>query len=292
MMVITKTAVGVGLRSFLYKDIIATLGSDSSSDSLPNFFEIHPENYRGGGFDRHILRQVRDKMPLSFHSIGLSLGSTQLPNREHLQALKTLTNDFKPDLFSDHVSWSSSGNAHLNDLLPIPYNQDSLSYISRNIDLVQTTLGDQMLVENPSSYFQLKASTYDEPSFLNELCSASGCALLLDINNIYVQSFNHNFCAYSYIDKINPGLVQEYHLAGHQHYDGKTCTLKIDTHDQYICDEVWDLYVYALGKIGFAPTLIEWDSNCPSYDALCGEVKKAKEVIKKREQSFLERRHG
>jgi len=154
---------GVGLRSKYYQDVL------DQPPSRIGWFEVHPENYFGGGPSLYHLTKIRDHYPLSFHGVGLSLGSDQEPDREHLESLKELIDRFEPFQFSDHVSWSASGNAHLNDLLPLPYTQETLDRLCRNIEITQDALGQEILVENPSTYLQFKEDAFTEPELLNAL---------------------------------------------------------------------------------------------------------------------------
>ena len=263
---------GMGLRSSHYKDFLTTrpdLG----------WIEVHPENYFGGGAHRHYLTEARQDYALSFHAVGLSLGSDQPVNQDHLQQIKELADIYEPFQVSDHASWSASGNAHLNDLLPLPYTYEVLDRLCRNVDQVQTALGRRILVENPSTYIAFKDNDMSEYEFMNALSRKSGCGLLLDINNIYVQSENHNFDPYEYIAGIHGEAVGEFHLAGHikRDFDGES--ILVDTHDQPVCDPVWELYRFAVQKIGAVPTLIEWDAELPPLSRLLEEVQAARIIL-------------
>jgi uncharacterized protein (UPF0276 family) len=261
-----RDPAGLGLRFPYHQEIIETkpdLG----------WLEIHPENYFGGGEKLHFLEQIRELYPISFHAVGLSLGSTEPVDQDHLKNIKSLIDRFEPFQFSDHVSWSASGNAHLNDLLPLPYTQESLDTLARNIETVQNAFGAEILVENPSTYLSFKEGDMAEPEFLNALAKRTGCSLLLDVNNIYVQAINHGFDAKHYIDTINTDIIKEIHLAGHLEETEGNERLLIDTHGDVVCHDVWDLYAYTLQKHGSHLTLIEWDQNYPDFSTLMGEVK-------------------
>jgi uncharacterized protein (UPF0276 family) len=256
-------SAGVGLRAPYFQAF-------ASGTPATGFLEIHPENYYGGGARLEYLAEAASHYPLSFHCVGLSLGSTERPRPDLLKKLQSLTARFSPALVSDHVSWSASGNAHLNDLLPLPYTLESLAFVARNIDYVQQALGRSIAVENPSVYLTFRGNVLAEAEFLNELCYRTGCFLLLDINNLYVNAFNNRLNIGRYLETIDAGAVAEYHLAGHT-----TGKMLIDTHDQTICNDVWAMYDIALRKIGPRPTLIERDGNYPPLDELLAEAAKA-----------------
>lgn len=267
-----RSSAGLGLRFPYHQEIIETkpdLG----------WLEVHPENYFGGGEKLKFLETIRESYPISFHAIGLSLGSTEPVDQHHLQQIKSLIDRFEPFQFSDHVSWSASGNAHLNDLLPLPYTQESLDTLSRNIDTVQNAFGASILVENPSTYLSFKEGDMAEPEFLNTLTQRTGCSLLLDVNNIYVQAVNHGFDAHQYIDTINTQSIKEIHLAGHLEEKEGDNRLLIDTHGDIVCHDVWDLYAYTLKTHGQHLTLIEWDQNYPEFAILMDEVNTMKSFM-------------
>ena len=215
--------------------------------------------------------------------MGLSLGSTEPVDQEHLKQIKSLIDRFKPFQFSDHVSWSASGNAHLNDLLPLPYTKESLETLTHNIETVQDTFKQSILVENPSTYLSFNEDEMSEPEFLNELTKRTGCSLLLDVNNIYVQAINHDFDAKHYIDQINTNVIKEIHLAGHLEEVEGDERLLIDTHGDIVCHDVWELYAYTLEKHGQHLTLIEWDQNYPDFSTLMNEVKTVRSFLKGKE---------
>jgi len=264
---------GVGLKPEHYQDII-----ESKPDI--SWFEIIPENYMAaGGAVHHYMEQIRALYPLSIHGIGLSLGSEQGVCKDQLQALKTLIDRYQPDLVSEHLAWCQYRNFVLNDLLPVPYTEQALEVMCRNIDQTQNYLQRQILIENPSSYFQLDYTTYNEWDFLVKLAEKSGAGILLDVNNIYVSACNHGFEAKHYIDNIPRELVGEIHLAGHsvEHIQGGK--VLIDDHGSEVISEVWDLYSYTLEHLGNRPTLIEWDSNIPEWEVLLGQAKIADQIM-------------
>lgn len=264
---------GIGLRSAHYQDIL---------DGLPDigWLEIHPENYFGGGLHRHALERIRAHYDLSFHCVGLSLGAAQRVSQDHLQKIKELSDIFQPFYISDHASWSASGNAHLNDLLPLPYTKTSLTQLCDNINIAQDFLGREILLENPSTYLMFKDNDMSEAEFMNEAARMTGCGLLLDINNIYVQCQNHGFCARSYLEDINADKVMEMHLAGHSVQNHGAHKLLIDTHNAPICPQVWSLYQYAIDLYGARPSLIEWDQDLPPLSVLLEQKDKISHILK------------
>lgn len=264
--------VGIGLRHPYYKEVLET-------DLNLGWLEVHPENYFGGGAPRHWLTKAREKFPLSLHAVGLSLGSDQPVNEEHLKQFKELIDIYQPFNVSDHASWSASGNAHLNDLLPLPYTQETLDRLARNIDQTQEYFDRRILVENPSTYIAFADNEMSEAEFMNALAEKTGCGLLLDLNNIYVQAHNHGYDAWDYLDTINGDPVGEMHLAGHIEQSTGEGIILIDTHSRPIKGDVWDLYEYAVKRFGVKPTLIEWDQDFPSLKTLVGEADKARAII-------------
>lgn len=251
------------------------------------FLEVHPENYLGGGKPRKQLMKLRQHYPISFHSVGLSLGSHQQPNVAYLHELKALVDEFEPFLFSDHAAWSRSGNAHMNDLLPLPYTEETLDTICRNIDIAQGILKRRLLIENPSTYVMFADAEMGETTFLNRIVGRTGCGLLLDINNIYVQSHNHGFDPMTYIYAIEEDAVEQFHLSGHSERKFEEGTLLIDTHDTPVADEVWNLFEHAVQRFGARSTLMEWDAQLPALDTLLAEARKADTIIGKHTRAAL-----
>lgn len=263
---------GIGLRLPHYSELAKI------KPSL-GFLEIHPENYFHSGPHIEKLEFFSSIYPISFHAVGLSLGSAQKVSKIHLEKIKKLINKIKPILFSDHVSWSASGNAHANDLLPLPYNKESLEVISDNINLTQDYLSRKILIENPSSYLSFK-SEMSEVEFMNAIVNKTGCEVLLDLNNIIVNSYNHGFCAIKYLEQIDEQNIGEIHLAGHTIKKIANKEIRIDSHSNKVCDDVWDLYENLISQKGVFPTLIEWDNDIPSLKVLLDEVKKANGIVK------------
>jgi len=269
------------LRARHYRDI---LGQKPDI----GWIEVHPENYFCGGAHRHFLGKARELYPLSLHAVGLSLGSDQPVDENHLRQFKEVIDIFEPFQISDHASWSASGNAHLNDLLPLPYTAETLERLCANVGRTQDYLGRTMLVENPSTYLSFAIDEMPEYEFMNELARRAGCSILLDINNIYVQSVNHGFDAYNYIDNIRPGPVKEIHLAGHTERTFEDGAILIDTHNRPVRNEVWDLFDYAIGKFGGVSALVEWDGDIPELPELVAQSDKAQAVINMHADGMLD----
>jgi len=263
---------GIGLRALHHEEILARLPAI-------DWLEAHSENYfaRGGAHRAH-LERIREHYGLSLHGVGLSLGSTDPLNAEHLREVKRLMRDFEPMLVSEHLSWSSVDGRYLNDLLPLPYTEEALQHLTARVSAVQEALGAQILIENVSSYLRYQCTEVPEWEFLTALAKQCGCAILLDVNNIYVNASNHGFDPHAYLHGIPRSLVREIHLAGHTltHIDGRE--IRIDTHSTHVADEVWALYAAALSRFGPVPTLIEWDADIPALDILCAEAATADRI--------------
>lgn len=257
---------GVGLKAMHYRDVL---------DGHPDlgFFEVHTENYMGAGGPPHrYLEAIRRDYPLSMHGIGLSLGSAGGIDAEHLARTKAAVDRYQPGLVSEHLSFSVVDATFLNDLVPLPYTEETLAIVTDNISRVQDGLGRTILLENPSSYLSYHASHIPEPEFLAAAAERSGCGILLDVNNVYVSAVNHGFDAIAYLDAVPANRVGEIHLAGHHVTDYEGQTLLIDDHGAPIIDAVWRLYSYALSLTGPVPTLIERDSNIPPLADLMDEA--------------------
>ena len=273
--------VGVGLRHPHYSYVL---------ENKPplGWFEVHSENYfMKGGPALHFLERIREEYPLSLHGIGLSLGSADGLDKNHLRRLKDLIYRFSPFLVSEHLSWSRVNETYFPDLIPLPYTEETFSLLAQNIDEAQTFLGREILVENPSSYLEYRDSIFSETDFLASLCRKTGAKILLDINNVYVSSFNHGWDAGAYIRAISPEFVGEIHLAGHSlrtFEDGSV--LRVDTHSSCVCDEVWALYHQALQQGIRAPTLIEWDEEIPDFEVLMQEAITAQGFLEKKEVAY------
>lgn len=245
------------------------------------FFEVHAENYMGAGGPPHAqLAALRRDYALSIHGVGLSIGSPAPLDREHLARLRLLCDRYEPESFSEHLAWSSHGEVFLNDLLPLPYTPETLDRVVEHIDLVQETLGRQMLLENPATYLLFEESTLGETEFLAEIVRRTGCGLLLDVNNVFVASTNHSLDPRAYLADFPLAAVREIHLAGHEAVtDEVGALLLIDTHSAPVADPVWALYGDVLARTGPVATLIEWDNDVPEWPVLCGEAEAAERAL-------------
>lgn len=244
------------------------------------WLEVHSENYFGdGGSPLHYLSKIREIYPLSLHGVGLSLGSSDPLNREHLARLQQLVQRVEPGLISEHLSWGSIDGVYFNDLLPLPYTEEALQHFSERVLQVQDNLRRNILIENPSSYLSYRHSVIPEAEFLGEICRRTGAGLLLDVNNVYVSAFNLGFDPLEYLAAIPGELVVEIHLAGHSEKRYPDGNLLIDDHASPVCQAVWQLYASTLESIGNRPTLIEWDSELPALDELVGEAQTAQTCL-------------
>ena len=269
--ILISPRAGIGLRPPHYQAMLATAPSVS-------FLEVHSENFFGdGGQPLKYLRRFREDYPISTHGVGLSLGSTDPLDADHLRKLKRLVDAIDPVLVSEHLCWVGVNGRFLNDLLPLPYTQESLEHVVRRVGELQDFLKRPILIENVSSYLEFVDSTIPEWEFVREVASRSGCQILLDVNNIHVNATNHDFDALTYLDAIAPGSVGEIHLAGFQ----DTGEVLIDTHGAAVSNEVWHLYEHAIARFGAVPTLIEWDTDIPVLDVLLGEAEKANRVLER-----------
>jgi uncharacterized protein len=265
---------GVGFKPAHFRDILAA--------AQPiGFFEVHAENYMGAGGPPHAqLGALRERYALSVHGVALSIGSTQPLDRDHLRRLKMLCDRYEPESFSEHLAWSSHGGVYFNDLLPLPYTQQTLASVAEHIDEVQTVLRRTMLLENPSTYVDIAASTISEVEFLAEVSNRTGCGLLLDVNNVFVSSNNHGTDAWSYLDAFPLDRVREIHLGGHhEEADDAGAPLLIDTHGSPVADAVWTIYAHLLTRTGPLPTLIEWDNDVPDWPALRAQAVAAENIL-------------
>jgi hypothetical protein len=267
---------GIGLRAPHSEELLATRPAAA-------WLEVHSENYfADGGLAVAQLERIRRDYPLSLHGVGLSLGSTDALNAEHLAKLKRAVERFAPALVSEHLCWVSVGGAYLHDLLPLPYTEEALAHVVARIAQVQQYLGRQILVENVSSYLEFEHSTIPEWEFLREAAARSGCGILLDVNNVYVSAMNHGFDPRCYLEAIPAQDVGEIHLAGYSERRVDGTALLIDTHDRPVADPVWELYAHALELTGPKPTLIEWDSELPPLSVLLDEAAKADVMLARR----------
>jgi len=264
---------GIGLRAVHYREVL---------DRLPpvGWLEVHSENYFGAGGSPHAyLEALRPHYPLSLHGVGLSLGSTDPLDVQHLDKLQTVIKRYEPALVSEHLSWGSVEGRHYNDLLPLPYTGEALNHVAQRVAETQERLGRRILMENPSTYLRFAHSTIPEAEFLAELVRLTGCGILLDVNNVYVSARNHSSDPYDYLNAMRPTDVAEIHLAGFtvNRFDGGE--ILIDTHSRPVHPEVWALYRAAIAALGPVPTLIEWDTDLPPLDVLTAEASKAQRIL-------------
>jgi uncharacterized protein (UPF0276 family) len=240
------------------------------------WFEILVDNYfSDGGLALHNLERIRNNYPIVFHSVGMSLAGTDAINRGWFQHLRRLMDRFQPAWVSDHLCWTQFGGHHFHDLLPFPLNNASLGIVSDRVSQVQEILGQEILVENVSSYVSFTDSEMDEADFLHELCQKTGCYLLLDVNNIHVSAVNNKFDPLSYMERIPAAKVKQFHLAGFE----DTGEYLLDSHSAPVWPAVWELYALAVARFGQIPTLIEWDSSIPDFAELFAEAEKARVIL-------------
>jgi hypothetical protein len=240
------------------------------------FLEVHAENYMAETPALDRLLELRRDYPVSVHGVALSLGSAEELDRIHLGRLKALIDLVDPMLVSEHLAWSAIGGAYLNDLLPLPYTEESLEIFCRHVGEAQEMLGRRLLIENPSSYLRFRHSTIPETEFLTETARRTGCGILCDVNNIYVSATNLGFDPIAYINALPGAAVGEIHLAGH--HAAEDADLLIDDHGSRVAQPVWELYAEALRRIGAVPALIEWDTNIPPLEILLDEARHAQEL--------------
>ncbi len=258
--------LGLGLRATHYPHILKHRPS-------VDWFEIISENYMDShGRPRYVLEQIAEHYPLVMHGVSLSIGSTDPLDRDYLKRLKGLADAVKPAWVSDHVCWTGVGGRNTHDLLPIPFTEQSLKHVVERVKQVQDVLERPFVLENPSSYVQFRGSTMDEWEFITRMAEDADCGLLLDVNNVYVSTFNHELDPHEFIRNLPHERIVQFHLAGHTNME----THLIDTHDNHVIDPVWDLYRMAHELTGGVSTLLEWDANIPPFDVLHAEVLKAK----------------
>lgn len=245
-----------------------------------DWVEVHTENYMYPGGPRlRQLEAVRERFQLSFHGVGLSLGSVDEPDRDHLKRIRSLVDRFAPAAVSDHIAWVkapvAAGGASLNDLLPLPCTEEAVAVLARNVGIFQDAIGRQVMIENPSMYLEFTGGELDHAAFVAETVRRAGCGLLLDVNNIHVSAANLGFDAADYLDAMPFDAVGEIHVAGHTSRETPSGVLLLDDHGSRVRDEVWRLYDRALAKTGPVATLMEWDTNIPDLDVLLEEVASA-----------------
>lgn len=265
------TGTGIGLRQPHYREVFERRPALA-------FLEVHSENFfLEGGASMHALERARDAYPVSLHGVGLSLGSADRLADEHLAKLKRLVDRVEPALVSEHLCWGAVSGVHFNDLLPLPHTGETLALLAARIDHVQSTLGRRILVENLSSYVAFRDDDMSETAFLAELARRTGCGLLLDLNNLYVNAVNFGFDPIERLAELDGNAIGEIHLAGHAVVDD--CL--VDTHGSVVCDPVWGLYAHACERFGPKPTLIEWDTDLPALDVLLSQAAQASEIAQR-----------
>ena len=266
-------AAGVGFKPQHLDDITVNPGA-------VQWLEVHAENYMGqGGRPLAQLRHLAETYPISVHGVGLSIGGEGPLDRDHLARLDHLLSWVKPASFSEHLAWSTHDGHYLNDLLPLPYTDATLTRTADHIDQVQSTLGRRILLENPSSYIAFEKSTIAETDFLDALVQRTGCGLLLDVNNVVVSAANLDLDPKAYIDALPLTSVGEIHLAGHEEDSDHSGKVLIDSHNCPISDPVWELFDHVIARCGPLPSLIEWDANVPPWSVLETEASQVAEIL-------------
>jgi hypothetical protein len=272
-----RLATGIGFREPHYAEIVATRPA-------VGWFEVHAENYLGGGPRGRHLDELRRDWPVSVHGVGLSLGSAEGIDAAHLARLKALVDRCQPFVVSEHLSWSITDGIYLNDLLPLPYTEEALAVVAANVRRLQDCLGRRVLIENPSRYLRFAASGIPEAEFLAELVRRSGCGLLCDVNNIHVTCANVGGDPLAWLRALPAEAVGEIHLAGYHVNDADGVEILIDDHGSPVADPVWTLFEHAVARFAAAPVLIEWDSNLPDLSVLVAEAGKADRRVAAAEQ--------
>ncbi|QIB03962.1 DUF692 domain-containing protein [Pseudomonas fluorescens] len=262
--------IGVGLRAPHYQ---AFLEGHPAVDWL----EVHTENYLGpGGKDLHVLRCLAQRYPISLHGVGLGIGSVHGFSSAHVERIRRLAADVNPFLVSEHLSWGAIEGRCLNDLLPLPLVEASLDLVCDRVDQVQDTLGQQLLLENISTSLRYHGDTLGETQFLAEVVARTGSAVLLDLNNLHVNQYNHGECALAALEALDKSAVREFHLAGHSQEED----LLIDDHGSAVAEPVWALYRNALRRFGPVPVLVEWDTRLPPLGELLDQVEIARTIAR------------
>ena len=288
-------SVGIGLKPQHYSSVLD--GHADPSPSGPNlgpaWLEVHPQNYFGDGGPPHRwLTAIAEIYPLSFHSVGLSLGTAEGLNEYDLEKLAALCDRYNPAMVSDHLSFSGNAHDRFADLLPIPYTAEALDHFARQIDRVQSRLKRPMLIENPSRYLAFADDEMDEVTFIERLVTKTGCGIIFDINNVEVSCGNLNQSAEDYIDAIDPAWVGEIHLAGHAVEEHDSGPLRIDDHGSIVSNVTWKLFERFIERAGSKPVLIEWDTDVPEYNVLMAEAEKAQAVLDRYSENSQERQHA
>jgi uncharacterized protein (UPF0276 family) len=279
-------SAGLGLRLPHLAEVVATLPQTG-------WLEIHPENFLANPHATELLTELARNYAISVHTVGISIGSVTGIDRGHLRRLRSFVERIGACSVSGHLAWSSYDGDFLNDLLPLPFNEESLQVVSAHLREVEDALGRPFLIENPSSYVAFRTSTMSEPAFLNELVCRTGCRLLCDVSNVHLSAHNMGFDAREYIDKLPADAIDELHLGGftpEAEESNPESELWIDTHAAALTDAAWDLYGYALSRIGRKPTLIEWDSDIPALETLLREVQRTEDSMTAHESEYVRAR--
>jgi uncharacterized protein len=258
---------GLGLRSQHYEYVLA-------HQPAVDWFELITENYLApGGRPRAMVHKIRAHYPVVLHGLSFNIGSNEAPDLHYLRQLKALINDIQPAWVSDHICWTGLHGKTSHDLLPIAYNQETLSQVAAKVNRIQDVLQQTMVLENPSVYLQFRSASMSEPDFINALTAQTGCRILLDVNNVYVSCFNLGQDPYAHISALKNTCVQQFHLAGHTHNGNHI----IDTHDHPVSDPVWELYAHACQHFGETATLLERDDHIPPLPELMAELELARQ---------------
>lgn len=267
-----KAVAGIGLRAPHLEEI-------DRGRPAAGLLEIHAENYLlpSPAFD--VMERVRQDYRFSVHAVGLSLGSADGLDEAHLARVASLVKRLEPDLVSDHLAWSTQGGRYFNDLLPLPYTDEALDVVARNVDRLQEALGRQVSIENPSLYMDIAHATMSEPEFLTGLVKRTGCGLLLDANNIHVTAHNLGLDPMRWLDDLPAAAITEYHLAGHAVNEIEGGTVLVDDHGSRVSDPVWRLFAQCVARFGPRPTVIEWDTDVPALPVLLDEARRASVVL-------------
>lgn len=275
-------SIGIGLKPQHYSAVLDSRAfpSPNAPYSGPAWLEVHAQNYFGDGGPPHRwLSAIAEIFPLSFHSVGLSLGTAEGLNESELEKLAALCDRYNPAMVSDHLSFSGNAHDRFADLLPIPYTAEALDHFAHQIDRVQTRLKRHMLVENPSRYLAFADDEMDEVTFIEKLVRKTGCGIIFDINNVEVSCGNLGLSAEEYVDAIDPDWVGEIHLAGHAVEDHASGPLRIDDHGSQVSEVTWRLFERFIARAGPKPVLIEWDTDIPEYATLMLEASKAYQIL-------------
>ncbi len=264
--------VGLGLRSELHSEAL-------NAPNCVGFWEVHPENYFSPGESRDTLIAMAERSPISVHGVSLNLGGVQPLNIEHIKRMRQMAGEVNAASVSEHLAWTHSDSAYLNDLIPLPLSEEALVHFCQRVSQTQDILGQRLLVENPSTYLRFGDDNYHEADFIVELVKRTGCGVLLDVNNLFVSCHNHGWNATQYLSKIPMQAVGEIHIAGHTLERHMGEDILIDTHDATVVSGVWALLKETLDIAGPKPVLLERDGNIPQLDVLLEEVGQAREIL-------------